>query len=239
MPLYFKNCAGKMPKEFINQYNQYSAQFGKWSKGLYERSLLSNKADFIAFLDAEKPSLETITNDPALKLYNAIIDYRALKINPSLATYNQAMRYWNRLYTYNTLLMGDRADFAPDANFTQRLTYGTVKGMDPEGEAGYSFQTFLDEAIAKDKPSVEEFKVPEQLKALQAKKDFGKWGENNRMPIAFIASNHTSGGNSGSPVLNAKGELIGTNFDRVWEGTMSDLYYDANICRNITYLLCI
>jgi hypothetical protein len=144
------------------------------------------------------------------------------------------MRYWNRLYTYNTLLMGSRADFAPDANFTQRLTYGTVKGMDPEGDAGYSFQTFLDEAIAKDNPNVEEFKVPEQLKALQAKKDFGKWGENNRMPIAFIASNHTSGGNSGSPVLNAKGELIGTNFDRVWEGTMSDLYYDASICRNIT-----
>ncbi len=234
MPLYFKNCAGKMPKEFINQYNQYSAQFGKWSKGLYERSLLSNKADFIAFLDTEKPSLETITNDPALKLYNAITDYRAVKINPSLATYNQAMRYWNRLYTYNTLLMGSHADFAPDANFTQRLTYGTVKGMDPEGDAGYSFQTFLDEAIAKDNPNVEEFKVPEQLKALQAKKDFGKWGENNRMPIAFIASNHTSGGNSGSPVLNAKGELIGTNFDRVWEGTMSDLYYDASICRNIT-----
>jgi hypothetical protein len=143
------------------------------------------------------------------------------------------MRYWNRLYTYNTLLMGDRADFAPDANFTQRLTYGTVKGMDPEGEAGYSFQTFLDEAIAKDKPSVEEFKVPEQLKALQAKKDFGKWGENNRMPIAFIASNHTTGGNSGSPVLNANGELIGTNFDRNWEGTVSDIMYDANMVRNI------
>lgn len=234
MPLYFKNCNGKIAAEFNNQFTQYHSDFERWSKGIYTRSLLSNKAEFIALLDSDKPSLETIVNDPALKLYNSIMEYRTKKINPILNTYNQSMRYWNRLYTYNTLLMGERADFAPDANFTQRLTYGVVKGIDPESEAGYSFQTFLDEAIAKDNPNVEEFKVPEKLKELQAKKDFGKWGENKRMPIAFIASNHTSGGNSGSPVLNANGELIGTNFDRVWEGTMSDLYYDPNICRNIT-----
>jgi hypothetical protein len=234
MPLYFKNCTGKIANEFTNQYQQYRADFGRWSNGIYSRSLLANKNELVAYLESDKPSLETITNDPALKLYNSIMDYRTKKINPILNTYNQSMRYWNRLYTYNTLLMGDRSDFAPDANFTQRLTYGVVKGIDPESEAEYSFQTFLDEAILKDNPNVEEFKVPEKLKTLQAKKDFGKWGENKRMPIAFIASNHTSGGNSGSPVLNAYGELIGTNFDRVWEGTMSDLYYDANICRNIT-----
>ncbi len=132
-------------------------------------------------------------------------------------------------------------DLYPDANLTLRLTYGEIKGIDPEGDAGYSFQTNLEEAIAKNNPNVEEFTVPKKLLELYAKKDYGRWGikksnapNETTVPLAFIASNHTSGGNSGSPVLNAKGELIGTNFDRIWEGTMSDLYFDPRLCRNIS-----
>jgi hypothetical protein len=106
--------------------------------------------------------------------------------------------------------------------------------MDPEGPADYSFQTNLNEIMAKNNPAVEEFKVPEKLIELHSNKDFGRWAVNGTVPVAFIASNHTSGGNSGSPVINAKGQLIGTNFDRVWEGTMSDLYFDPKLCRNIS-----
>jgi hypothetical protein len=130
--------------------------------------------------------------------------------------------------------------FYPDANLTLRLTYGHVSGIDPDGPAGYSYQTNIDEIIAKDQPDVEEFRVPEKTKELFAKKDYGRWGISNgstnprTLPVAFLADNHTSGGNSGSPVLNAKGELIGINFDRVWEGTMSDLYFDRSLCRNIS-----
>jgi hypothetical protein len=109
-----------------------------------------------------------------------------------------------------------------------------VKGIDPDGPAGYSFQTNLDEAVLKNNPEVEEFKMPAKLVSLQSEKNYGTWNINGTVPIAFIANNHTSGGNSGSPVLNAKGELIGTNFDRIWEGTMSDLYFDPKLCRNIT-----
>src|SRR5690606_36642729 len=107
----------------------------------------------------------------------------------------------------------------------------------PEGPAGYSYQTYVDEVIAKDQPDLEEFRVPQKLKELYAAKDFGRWAikgpdGNKTVPVGFIADNHTSGGNSGSPVLNARGELIGTNFDRIWEGTMSDLYFDPALCRN-------
>lgn len=119
-------------------------------------------------------------------------------------------------------------------SLTQRVTYGQIKGLDPESKAKYSFQTTLGEAVALDDSTTEIFKVPKKLKELYAKKDYGRWGVNGTMPLAFTASNHTSGGNSGSPVLNAKGELIGTNFDRAYEGTMSDYLFDPNRCRNIS-----
>ena len=124
--------------------------------------------------------------------------------------------------------------FYPDANLTLRLAYGKIHGIDPEGPAGYAFQTNVDEIIAKDRPDVDEFRVPEKLKDLVTAKNYGRWAVNGTVPVAFLADNHTTGGNSGSPVLNARGELIGTNFDRIWEGTMSDLYFDPNLCRNIS-----
>ncbi len=149
--------------------------------------------------------------------------------------------------------------FYPDANLTLRLTYGHIKGIDPDGPAGYAYQTNIDEIMAKDQPDNEEFRVPERSKELFAAKDYGRWGipltvlnpatmpgfnaatpsptkttAPRTVPVAFLADNHTTGGNSGSPVLNAKGQLIGTNFDRIWEGTMSDLYFDPALCRNIS-----
>ena len=125
-------------------------------------------------------------------------------------------------------------NFYPDANLTLRVSYGQVKGLDPEGPAKYSYQTNLNEVMALDDPKSDIFKVPQKLKQLYKAKDYGRWGVNGTMPVAFVASNHTSGGNSGSPVLNARGELIGTNFDRAYEGTMSDYYFDPARCRNIS-----
>jgi hypothetical protein len=154
------------------------------------------------------------------------------------------MAYLNRLYMAAQMKADPgNADFYPDANGTLRLSYGQVKGIDPDGPAPYSFQTNLDEVIAKDNPAVDEFRVPEKLKALHTREEFGRWEDDNAdgkkggdgtVPVAFIADNHTTGGNSGSPVLNARGELIGTNFDRIWEGTMSDLYFDPRLSRNIS-----
>ena len=123
--------------------------------------------------------------------------------------------------------------FYPDANSTLRIAYGKVKGYAPVDGIYYKHSSTLEGIMQKDNPQIYDYDIPQKLRDLYAKKDFGRWAVNGTIPVCFIATNHTSGGNSGSPVLNGKGELIGINFDRVWEGTMSDINYDASICRNI------
>ena len=89
--------------------------------------------------------------------------------------------------------------------------------------------------MEKDNPEIFDYNIPQRLRDLYAAKDYGRWAdESGEVPVCFIATNHTTGGNSGSPVINADGNLIGLNFDRVWEGTMSDIVFDPEICRNIS-----
>ena len=124
-------------------------------------------------------------------------------------------------------------NFYPDANSTLRVTYGKLEGVSPRDAVSYGTTTYLDGAMAKYKPGDYEFDMPAKLIELYDNKDYGDYTENGKLPVCNIASNHTTGGNSGSPVLNGRGELIGLNFDRIWEGTMSDVNFDPNICRNI------
>jgi len=123
--------------------------------------------------------------------------------------------------------------FYPDANSTLRVTYGKVKGYNARDAVQFGFYTYLDGVMEKYKPGDYEFDVPEKLRELSKTKDYGQYGSSGKMPVCFIAQNHTTGGNSGSPALDAYGNLVGLNFDRVWEGTMSDINYDPSICRNI------
>lgn len=123
--------------------------------------------------------------------------------------------------------------FYPDANSTLRVTYGNVKGYHARDAVRYDYYSYMDGLMEKYKPGDYEFDVPEKLRELYQKKDFGPYAKNGKMPVCFIAANHTTGGNSGSPALDAYGNLVGLNFDRVWEGTMSDINYDPSICRNI------
>jgi hypothetical protein len=130
-------------------------------------------------------------------------------------------------------VMAGKKRFYPDANSTLRVTYGKVDGYSPRDAIHYDFYTYLDGVMEKYIPGDYEFDVPAKLIELYKNKDYGRYGVNGRMPVCFIASNHTTGGNSGSPALDANGHLIGLNFDRTWEGTMSDINYDPTICRNI------
>ncbi len=228
MPLFIERCPGYVPAAYRNMLAAAGGSYNKWAGNVYRRSAMKDDAGIAGM------SLQAILDDPAYQLYHAIAVMRAERITPQLSSYTRRMTRLNRLYMAAQLQAQPGRNFYPDANLTLRLTYGRIKGIDPDGPAPYSYQTNIDEAVAKDQPDVEEFRVPQKLKELQASKKYGRWGVDGTVPLAFIADNHTSGGNSGSPVLNAKGELIGTNFDRIWEGTMSDLYFDPALCRNIS-----
>ena len=157
--------------------------------------------------------------------------YRNLSNVPEIErwyrTYMKALREWD----------AERA-FYPDANFTLRVAYGTVTGYENVDGEYHTHLTTLDGIIAKDNPEIYDYDIPQELRNIYAGKDYGRWAIelNGRktIPVCFQASNHTSGGNSGSPVLNAKGELVGINFDRTWRSTMSDIEFDPSICRNIS-----
>ena len=131
-------------------------------------------------------------------------------------------------------VLPDYRKYYPDANSTLRFTYGQVNGVSPLDAISYGHVTYLEGMIEKYIPGDYEFDLPAKLIDLFEAKDFGPYADDNgKLPICFIASNHTTGGNSGSPALNSKGDLVGLNFDRAWEGTMSDINYDPSRCRNI------
>ena len=164
-------------------------------------------------------------------LKNRDYAYRNLSNVPAIEkwyrTYMQALREWDK----------ERA-FYPDANFTLRVAYGTVTGYENADGEYHTYLTTIDGIIAKDNPNIYDYDIPQSLRDTYKSKDYGRWAitQNGKksVPVCFLASNHTSGGNSGSPVLNGKGELIGINFDRTWRSTMSDIEFDPTICRNIS-----
>jgi hypothetical protein len=125
--------------------------------------------------------------------------------------------------------------FYPDANLTLRVAYGHIKGYSPSDAVYYKPSSTIKGIMQKDNPEIFDYNIPQRLRDVYAQKDYGRWtDETGEVPVCFIATNHTTGGNSGSPVINADGDLIGLNFDRVWEGTMSDIVFDPEICRNIS-----
>jgi hypothetical protein len=190
-------------------------------------------------------SLKTLLEKPAEEAVAAIRSYEAVKLfsdlqktyqstvqAPSAEIQNSIARL-QRSYVQAQMEVMTEKKFYPDANSTLRVTYGNVGGYHARDGVQYAYATNLDGVLEKYKPGDYEFDVPEKLRQLHAAKDYGVYGQNGKMPVCFIASNHTTGGNSGSPALDAYGNLVGLNFDRVWEGTMSDINYDASICRNI------
>ena len=132
------------------------------------------------------------------------------------------------------VMINSEKKFYPDANSTLRISYGNVRSYNPADGVHYNAHTLIDGVIQKENKKLTEFNIHPKLKLLFEQKNYGRYADKEgNLRIAFIASNHTTGGNSGSPVINGKGELIGINFDRNWEGTVSDLKYDANMVRNI------
>lgn len=220
-------------KELGNKYK------GDWTKAVneaYDKTSFTNPeklAKLIAKL--EKGKISDLERDPIFAMWLACQTHYEKNILPPYQQLAQQVELLNRQYVEGQRKMMEAKAFYPDANSTLRITYGKVGGYEPRDGVVYHWQTTTDGILAKEDRSNPDFEVPATLKELIQANNFGIWkGKETQMPVAFVASNHTTGGNSGSPVLNAKGQLIGINFDRVWEGTMSDINYDPSICRNIT-----
>ena len=155
------------------------------------------------------------------------------ELNLKMAPLNIELGRLQRNYVSLLRSVDKERKFYPDANSTLRVAYGNVKSMNPYDGRTYNYFTTTDGILEKIDNSNPDFEFPAGLEKLIRDKDFGTYAKNGSVPVAFLASNHTTNGNSGSPVLNAKGQLIGINFDRVWEGNMSDYFFDENTCRNI------
>ena len=156
------------------------------------------------------------------------------KVDPKIKEYQEQINKLQRSYIKAQMEVFTDKKFFPDANSTLRLTYGNVAPYNPRDAVNFTSKTYLDGVMEKYKPGDYEFDLPKKLIDLYKNKDYGIYTDKTgKVPVCFIGSNHTTGGNSGSPALDANGNLIGLNFDRVWEGTMSDINYDPSICRNI------
>ncbi|HNP31995.1 MAG TPA: S46 family peptidase [Flavobacterium sp.] len=180
-----------------------------------------------------KTVLEKLNNDKGYQVIKAIADAHIKNVAPKYDEINLRNTTTQRTYMKAILELFPKGRIFPDANSTLRVTYGKIKGYKPSDAVFYEPFSYLDGVIEKYIPGDYEFDAPKKLIDLYYAKDYGVYGVNGRMPLDFIATNHTTGGNSGSPALDNKGNLIGLNFDRVWEGTMSDIYYSPDICRNI------
>ena len=221
---------------FVALYNAYNKNIADNYKSPYFKKQLQKFGTIEAWADAlftETPNLEM-----AAEIYKNTNDWFRENIAPTLMAVNKEITLLYRSYMkgqmeYNEATNGGKI-FYPDANSTLRVTYGKVKGYKPADAIYYTPVSSLDGVIEKDNPEIYDYNIPQKLRDLHAAKDYGQWEVDGSVPVAFIATNHTSGGNSGSPVLDAEGNLIGVNFDRVWEGTMSDVLYDPEICRNIS-----
>jgi hypothetical protein len=205
---------------------------------LFDESQLTTPEKFAALASdpAHLPSI--MENDPMNKFVTELIKcgnfsqrrYRNMSDAPSIAQYYAP--YMRALMEYDKQMA-----FFPDANLTLRVAYGKVGGYRYADAVYHKHYTTLDGIIEKDDPNIYDYDIPQALRDIYAAKDYGRWGiemdGRYTVPVCFIASNHTTGGNSGSPVLNGRGELIGINFDRTWLSTMSDIEFDPEICRNI------
>ena len=223
----------KSPQQFIPS-NLKNADIAKLTNDVYKSSRMTTYAGVKELLSGDtKTVLKNLNDDKGYQLVKTLADAFLKDVNPKFEAINTELSALQRTYMKAQLELNKDSRIFPDANSTLRVTYGKVKGYEPRDAVAYTPVTYLDGVMEKYIPNDYEFDVSEKLIDLYNKKDYGPYAENGKMPVNFIGTNHTTGGNSGSPAIDAHGNLVGLNFDRVWEGTMSDIYYDPAICRNI------
>ncbi|WP_121966671.1 S46 family peptidase [Myroides sp. N17-2] len=221
------------PKQFLPKELK-DANISAVTKDIYANSKLTSYEGFKQLLEGNADQvIKNINSDKGYVFAKALIENYMSNVLPKYEELDREIAALQRTFMKAQLELYPDARIFPDANSTLRVTYGKVDGYFPKDATYYEPVTHLEGIMEKYVPNDYEFDVPAKLVELYNNKDYGQYADNGKLPVNFIATNHTTGGNSGSPVLDAYGNLIGLNFDRVWEGTMSDIYYDPSICRNI------
>ena len=210
-------------------FEQYGGAEG-YANYLYDNTLLGTIEGF---------SMDSVQNDPVAEFVLAILPIQQRVMAYKYRNFSNLpdIERWFRPYVKALMEWDKQRAFFPDANLTLRVAYGKVAGYEYADGEYHLPQTTLEGIIEKDNPDIYDYNVPQALRDAYATKNYGRWGIDLNgkytVPVCFIATNHTTGGNSGSPVLNRKGQLIGINFDRTWLSTMSDIEFDETLCRNI------
>ncbi|RZJ33867.1 MAG: S46 family peptidase [Flavobacterium sp.] len=225
--------AKKSPSQFLPS-GLATADTKKIVEDVYSKSALTSLDGLKKLLSGDaKEVVAKLNADPGYAFIKSVSEAYTKVVAPKYDELNLKITALQRTYMKAILELNPNARIFPDANSTLRVTYGKVNGYNPADAVYYTPFTTLDGVMEKYVPGDYEFDVPQKLIDLYNAKDYGQYGSKGKMPVCFLGTNHTTGGNSGSPAIDAKGNLIGLNFDRVWEGTMSDIHYDPEICRNI------
>ena len=236
--LYDENMPdGKYKPEFFKTiHGKFKGNYQAYTKYVFSKSMFDKENKLGEFLNTYKANrYKKIQKDPAFEIASQLGSIYNNNIRKQVLAINNSIDSLSRIYMKAQMEMLPNHRFYPDANFTLRVSYGNVSGYHPKDAVYYAPFSTLEGIMEKENPEIYDYVVTERLRELYTSKDYGEYAdEDGELHVAFIASNHTTGGNSGSPVLNANGELVGVNFDRCWEGTMSDLMYDPNVCRNIS-----
>lgn len=226
------------PQFFSEIERKFNNDFRVYTDYVFQVSIFTSKDKLEKFL--EKPTLKALQDDPVFQIAQQVFDLNS-RIKQEIAPIEYQLEQGNRKYIQGLREMYPNRSFYPDANSTMRLTYGKVLSYAGSDAVDYSFFTTLDGVMEKENPNSDEFIVPEKLKDLWKKKDYGQYGENGKLITCFLTNNDITGGNSGSPVLNAKGELIGLAFDANWEAMSGDIVFEPKlqrcICVDIRYVL--
>ena len=232
-----------VPEAFKPEYHTAMVEkFGTieaWADYLYNNTIFTDPEKVKVLTANDK---ETVLKDPATEFMNEYLKWYYSDILPHTSRLNQELQLAYRDYMRGQMAyaeaMGGKKEldtFYPDANLTLRIAYGHIKGYSPADGVYYTPSSTIKGIMEKDNPDIFDYNIPQRLREVYTTKEYGEWTDGKGdVPVCFIATNHTTGGNSGSPVINADGDLIGLNFDRVWEGTMSDIVFDPEICRNIS-----
>lgn len=234
--MFAQNVRDEWGAKFVKDQAAKHGGFAGLADHIFAASNLVEKSKIFAVMDLPSPAdiATTLKNDAAMVFWKTVFEAYAKNVQPKIQEIQPEITTLQREYMAAQMEVFKEKRFFPDANSTLRLTYGTVRPYRPRDGVTYDYITYLDGVMEKYVPNDYEFDVPAKLRNLWKTKDYGQYATSDgRLPVAFIGTNHTTGGNSGSPALDARGNLVGLNFDRVWEGTMSDLNYEPAICRNI------